>query len=110
MIYVTHDQKEALTMADQIAVMSMGQVEQIGTPQTIYRSPVNLFVATFLGEANLIPGKLRSINGRQGTIETRLGIFTGNLGNQTMTKGDDAYCMVRPETCACPRREKIRRL
>ena len=97
MIYVTHDQKEALTMADQIAVMGMGRVEQIGTPQTIYRSPVNLFVATFLGEANLIPGKLRSISGSQGTIETRLGIFTGNLGNQAMTKGDDAYCMVRPE-------------
>ena len=97
MIYVTHDQKEALTMADQIAVMSMGRVEQIGTPQTIYHSPANIFVATFIGEANLIPGELIEIGDRHGTIRTSLGVFKGRLTNEKMQSGDAVCCLVRPE-------------
>jgi iron(III) transport system ATP-binding protein len=97
MIYVTHDQKEALTMADRIAVMSMGRVEQIGTPQDIYRSPANVFVATFLGEANLIYGKLVETDGLRGAIQTPLGVFKGRLGNANMRNKDAACCMIRPE-------------
>ena len=97
MIYVTHDQKEALTMADQIAVMSMGRVEQVGTPQAIYHSPVNTFVATFIGEANLIPGELIESGGRYGTIRTSLGVFAGRLANEQMQSGDAVCCLVRPE-------------
>ena len=55
-IFVTHDQGEALTMSDRIAVMSQGHVEQIGTPEEIYRTPSSLFVAGFIGSANLLPG------------------------------------------------------
>lgn len=55
-IVVTHDQREAMTMADKIVVMSKGRVEQIGTPQEIYHKPVNSFVASFIGNANLLPG------------------------------------------------------
>jgi spermidine/putrescine transport system ATP-binding protein len=55
-VFVTHDQGEALTMSDRIAVMSDGRVEQIGTPQEIYNSPASLFVAGFIGSANLLPG------------------------------------------------------
>jgi iron(III) transport system ATP-binding protein len=97
MIYVTHDQKEALTMADEIAVMSMGRVEQTGIPQAIYRTPANVFVATFIGEANLIPGKLIEIGERYGAIRTLLGVFKGRLGNPGLRNGEAACCMVRPE-------------
>jgi ABC-type Fe3+/spermidine/putrescine transport system ATPase subunit len=97
MIYVTHDQKEALTMADQIAVMSMGRVEQIGPPQAIYHSPANIFVATFIGEANLIPGELIATADRHGTIRTSLGLFEGRLANEQMQTGDAVCCLVRPE-------------
>ncbi len=57
-IVVTHDQKEAMTMADRIVVMSRGRVEQVGSPQDIYHRPANAFVAAFIGTANLLPGLL----------------------------------------------------
>ena len=59
-IFVTHDQGEALTMSDRIAVMSRGRVEQIGTPEEIYAAPASIFVAGFIGSANLLPGTLES--------------------------------------------------
>ena len=58
-IFVTHDQEEALTMSDRIAVMSEGWVEQIGSPTEIYHRPATVFVAGFIGEANLLPGTAR---------------------------------------------------
>ena len=84
-------------MADQIAVMGMGRVEQVGTPQAIYHSPANVFVATFIGEANLIPGELIATENRYGTIRTALGVFKGRLANEKMQSGDSACCLVRPE-------------
>ena len=66
-IFVTHDQGEALTMSDRIAVMSRGRVEQIGTPTEIYDDPASIFVAGFIGSANLLPGTLRAApNGAAG--------------------------------------------
>jgi spermidine/putrescine transport system ATP-binding protein len=68
-VYVTHDQQEALTMSDRIGVMSGGKLLQVGSPEEIYESPVNRFVADFIGETNFIdgevvaPGKVRLING-----------------------------------------------
>ena len=64
-IYVTHDQEEALTMSDRIAVMNEGRVEQIGTPEEIYHSPPTVFVANFIGIANLLPATVASIDGKQ---------------------------------------------
>ena len=61
-IFVTHDQGEALTMSDRIAVMSDGRVEQIGTPEEIYNSPASLFVAGFIGSANLLPGEVVDVD------------------------------------------------
>ncbi|MEJ8475721.1 ABC transporter ATP-binding protein [Roseibium algae] len=60
-IFVTHDQEEALTMSDRIAVMSSGRVQQIGTPREIYESPVNRFVADFIGETNLLDVDVQSV-------------------------------------------------
>jgi len=58
-VYVTHDQEEALTMSDTIAVMNEGKILQIGTPEEIYNEPKNAFVAGFIGESNIIPGVMR---------------------------------------------------
>jgi len=58
-VYVTHDQEEALTMSDTIAVMNEGRILQIGTPEEIYNEPKNSFVANFIGESNIIPGIMR---------------------------------------------------
>jgi spermidine/putrescine transport system ATP-binding protein len=55
-VYVTHDQEEALTMSDTIAVMNDGRIQQIGTPEDIYNEPKNAFVASFIGESNILPG------------------------------------------------------
>ena len=64
-IFVTHDQEEALTMSDRIAVMSAGRVQQLGAPQEIYEAPVNRFVADFIGETNLLPVTVERIEGTQ---------------------------------------------
>src|SRR6266508_552489 len=67
-IYVTHDQEEALTMSDRIAVMNEGRVEQIGTPEEIYHSPTSVFVANFIGVANLLPATVVQANGRESVV------------------------------------------
>ena len=59
-VYVTHSQSEAFSMADRVVIMSRGQIEQIGTPQEIYRTPRTRFVAEFLGSSNLFTGAVRS--------------------------------------------------
>ena len=70
-VFVTHDQGEALTMSDRIAVMSRGKVEQIGTPEEIYAEPASIFVAGFIGSANLLPGTLDSVDdGRARSVST----------------------------------------
>ena len=55
-IYVTHDQEEALTMSDKIVVMKDGEIQQVGTPEEVYNEPQNRYVASFIGESNIIPG------------------------------------------------------
>lgn len=90
MIYVTHDQDEALAMSDRVAVMHEGRIRQVAAPQDIYRRPADLFVASFVGELNLIPVKLRS------------GFVHGPAGERLSAahcpEGDsDATLCVRPE-------------
>ena len=62
-VYVTHDQEEAMAVSDRIAVMNLGEIQQIGTPQAIYQRPANLFVASFIGRTNLLGGELTMENG-----------------------------------------------
>ncbi len=97
MLYVTHDQKEALSMAQQLAVMSMARVEQVGTPRSLYRRPANCFVAEFIGEANLIEGTLVDSAGGLGTVSTRLGELRATIGSRGLDAGDRVVCVVRPE-------------
>lgn len=90
MIYVTHDQEEALAMSDRVAVMHEGRIRQVSAPQDIYRRPADLFVASFVGEVNLIPVNIRS------------GVAHGSAGEilpaaQPPDTDRDATLCVRPE-------------
>ncbi|MDA0991406.1 MAG: ABC transporter ATP-binding protein [Verrucomicrobia bacterium] len=97
MVYVTHDQEEALSMADDIAVMSMGRIEQQGAPRTIYRSPASTFVADFIGETNLLAGTLLHRDEASGQVQTPLGIFRARLYDDSLQAGAAVCCMIRPE-------------
>jgi len=74
-VYVTHDPEEALALADRIAVMRDGRIEQIDAPRDVYRRPRSLFVASFLGQANLIPARLAGREGEHTLVDTPLGRF-----------------------------------
>ena len=94
-VYVTHDQKEALSMADRIAILRAGQVVQVGTPGDLYRSPTTQFVASFLGETNFICGTVTAA--RPGECQIDCGSFT--LASTSPAKvGDNVILSVRPET------------
>jgi iron(III) transport system ATP-binding protein len=97
MVYVTHDQVEALSMAQRMAVMSMGRVEQVGEPRALYRRPASRFVAEFIGEANMIAGTLKGKADGLGTVSTQFGELTAVLGPADCAAGDAVVCMVRPE-------------
>jgi spermidine/putrescine transport system ATP-binding protein len=94
---VTHDQEEALTMSDRIVVMNEGRVEQIGTPEEIYHAPETVFVANFIGVANLIPAKVaRSDNGSSAAFVSGE-LVPVTVGAWKGKPGDAATVMVRPE-------------
>ena len=97
-VYVTHDQEEALTMADRIAVMSEGQVLQVGAPDDIYERPTSRFVADFIGETNFLDGRLKAVDGRLAAVETAGGaVVWGELRDEDLGVGDAAALAVRPE-------------
>ena len=96
MVYVTHDQTEALTMADRIAVMREGRIAQIGAPREIYNRPATRFVADFIGKTNLIKGRLVSA-GAQATVETAVGTLVSSSSPEGAQAGETVYCSVRPE-------------
>ena len=96
-IYVTHDQKEALSMADRMAVMRRGVVMQVGSPRGLYDRPGSRFVAEFLGETNFISGVVAEA--RDGTvwIDTPAGRLASRAGLDTTPTGGNVTCSVRPE-------------
>jgi spermidine/putrescine transport system ATP-binding protein len=94
-IYVTHDQDEALTMSDRVAVMRGGNIEQCGEPRELYESPATAFVANFLGASNLVPVAVGGAHS-DGT-ELGLGSFALRAENCGLSAGEDAVAMIRPE-------------
>ncbi|MCX7287499.1 MAG: ABC transporter ATP-binding protein, partial [Rhodobacterales bacterium] len=94
-IFVTHDQEEALTMSDRIAVMSNGRVQQIGTARDIYEAPVNRFVADFIGETNLLHVDVESVSEGRATL-TLPGGQRLTCPSATATPGRHALS-IRPE-------------
>ncbi len=96
-IYVTHDQEEALTMSDRIAVMNLGRVLQIGTPTEIYERPTSSFVADFIGETNFLPGRIQRVEGNFATVEVSgLEPLQASAGEDCRA-GVEATLAVRPE-------------
>jgi spermidine/putrescine transport system ATP-binding protein len=95
-IYVTHDQEEALTMSDRLAVMSEGSIEQVGTPREVYDEPTSLYVADFLGVSNTMPGQAMGINGAGG-CQVRLGDFELLAGRGDLDAHGEVVVVVRPE-------------
>lgn len=103
-IYVTHDQEEALTMSDRIAIMHDGVMDQIGSPTEIYERPATKFVATFIGETNVFDGTIRSIEGGKAVIGIENGEVTssgsveeGDGKNTGFAVNEFATVSVRPE-------------
>lgn len=94
-IYVTHDQEEALTMSDRIAVMNAGHIAQVGRAQEIYEHPANRFVADFIGETNFINGKVIE-SGKYTTLESN-GVLFGGVARETLAEGTTAAVAIRPE-------------
>jgi spermidine/putrescine transport system ATP-binding protein len=97
-VFVTHDQHEALTMSDRIAVMSGGRVEQVAPPEDIYREPATVFVAGFIGTANLLPGTVRAVRGERLTLTLAGGGHAEAVAAAArFALGDAVVVMVRPE-------------
>jgi iron(III) transport system ATP-binding protein len=100
-IYVTHDQKEALALGDRMAVMERGVIAQVGTPQEIYRQPRTMSVASFIGEANFLPGEVVGETSRAGfwAVTTAHGRFWGRLADEAHqpVAGDTVHLCFRPE-------------
>ena len=94
-VYVTHDQEEAMTMSDRIAVMRNGVIDQMGSPVEIYERPRTRFVADFIGESNVIEGTVKSVDGQNIVVETAGGTVT-TLG-EGFVLGDPICLSIRPE-------------
>ncbi len=113
-LYVTHDQKEALSLADRVALMRDGKIVQVGTPREMYHRPTSRFAAGFLGEANFLDGTVRSLaaapaaeqaagqgtwadNDRQAIVDSPLGVLSGRAADSTLAAAGQCQIMVRPE-------------
>jgi spermidine/putrescine transport system ATP-binding protein len=95
-IYITHDQGEALTMSDRIAVMNDGVIQQVGDGKTIYDDPQTAFVASFVGENNSFAGRIAGLNGTMAALETPVGRLIGR-NRSGVREGDEAIAFIRPE-------------
>jgi len=97
-IFVTHDQGEALTMSDRIVVMSEGVVEQIATPEEIYRRPASLFVAGFIGSSNLLPGNVTEVRGGEVVVKLAVGATVTVVDDAPSVRVNERVSvMLRPE-------------
>ena len=108
MIYVTHDQVEAMTLADKIVVLNGGVVQQVGSPLDLYNHPANLFVAGFIGspKMNLLAGKVEGVDGAVVRIASAGGTFALPVGGSALAQGDAVTIGVRPHAlqvvASCP--------
>jgi len=96
-VYVTHDQKEALSMADGIAVLNNGNVMQVGPPREVYDRPTSRFVADFLGETNFIPAEVKGREGDTLLLETIAGTLRSAVFPDDLPDKGNVTCSVRPE-------------
>jgi spermidine/putrescine transport system ATP-binding protein len=104
-VYVTHDQEEALTMSDRIAVMNHGVIEQLDPPEEVYERPRTEFVAGFIGVSNLMPGAVAAVNGDQVDVRLDSGPTVRTPGDR-VAPGDRCHIVVRPEKLQIARVEE----
>jgi ABC-type Fe3+/spermidine/putrescine transport system ATPase subunit len=97
-VYVTHDQEEALSLSDRVAVMRDGRVQQVAPPKALYERPVNRFVADFVGTNNFIPGVVKTLAEEHAVVDTPLGPIRARPGD--VTAGSPCVVAVRPENVA----------
>lgn len=103
MVYVTHDQREAMSLADRICVINKGRIEQIGAPEQIYKNPVSRFVSEFIGEANVLAGNVYEINAPEGNVvvDTPDGKIKARSGSAfsvgEFSVGEKVAVIIRPE-------------
>ncbi|MBX2805705.1 MAG: ABC transporter ATP-binding protein [Hyphomicrobiales bacterium] len=95
-VYITHDQGEALTMSDRIAVMNAGRIEQVAPTSEIYNAPATSFVATFVGEHNVFRGRVEGLENGMAQVNTPLGRLLG-MNRDDLKPGEEAMIFVRPE-------------
>jgi len=96
-IYVTHDQSEALTMSERIVVMDHGKPQQVGVPEDLYERPANRFVADFIGETNLLEASVKAVDGTYATAETDKGMRLRIPAAPGLAPGQQVHLAVRPE-------------
>lgn len=96
-MFVTHDQVEAMSMSDRVALMRDGRIVQIGAPRDIYLKPTSAFTANFMGHSNMVPGKVRST----GVVETALGVL--QVDDATQPAGATVFVIVRPQSAVIHR-------
>jgi len=96
-VFVTHDQSEALTMSDRVAVFNDGKIQQIDTPQALYEYPANSFVAQFIGENNTLMGKVNSLDGDFCSVSFGEGLGTRASRIQALSAGSPTRLSIRPE-------------
>ncbi len=103
-VYVTHDQEEALTMSDRIAIMNRGKVEQVADPESVYERPATTFVAGFIGVSNLMPAVVEQSAGERTRVRLDAGVEIEAAGNGLVT-GERCHAVVRPEKLRIARME-----
>jgi spermidine/putrescine transport system ATP-binding protein len=96
-IFVTHDQEEALSVADKVIVMSDGEIEQVGTPRDVYETPSNLFVAQFVGEINVFDAEITKVSNNKITLYVENEITYTTKSNENFKIGDKVKLLFRPE-------------
>lgn len=100
-VYVTHNQSEALAMADRVVIMNEGQVQQVGSPMDVYRAPRTRFVAEFVGTNNIIDGTVAAVDRDACTVETKLGALTSsNPSSAGIAVGDRVHVVVSADLVA----------
>ena len=95
-VYVTHDQEEALTMSDRIAVMNQGRIEQVAPPEAVYERPTTTFVAGFIGVSNLMPGVVSQATNGRARVELDSGVEV-EADRNGLSQGERCHAVVRPE-------------
>jgi iron(III) transport system ATP-binding protein len=109
-VYVTHDQKEALSIADRMAILESGHILQVGTPREVYKRPTGKVVANFIGETDFLPGKVLGMAGSYVTVETAVGKFDGVFGDpmNVPASGTEVTISIRPECWELHRNAELR--